>query len=66
MTDVMPRAKRIHKAAQVNPSGQVSALCYKTPRAINLRRESWTLLDDAVTCKRCRAILKTHAGAAND
>lgn len=35
----------------------VSALCFKRPRAINLRVASWSNRVEAVTCKKCLAIL---------
>lgn len=39
--------------------GNVSALCYNRPRVINLARgQSWTIRPDAVTCPRCRKLLK--------
>ena len=49
--------KIIHRAAQVNPYGGVSALCFKKPRAINLKMALWSIRDPAVTCKKCIKIL---------
>ena len=42
-----------HKANKINPKGDVSALCFKEPRKINMKTESWTITDSAVTCKKC-------------
>jgi len=50
--------KPYHFAGKIRADGAVSPLCAKTPRALNLRRESWTLIKSAVTCKRCIAALK--------
>lgn len=48
-----------HKAVKFAPNGDASALCSERPRAINMRTSTWTLRDEAVTCKRCLAKLKT-------
>ena len=48
--------KVYHKAALMRPDGAVSPLCAKKPRALNLRRELWTLRWEAVTCQRCLAM----------
>ncbi len=49
--------KVYHRFAGFSARG-VLALCYKRPRAINLRRGySWTLRDEAVTCKKCLRLL---------
>jgi hypothetical protein len=50
-------AKIVHKADRVSISGAVSALCFKKPRAINLKLASWTNRDEAVTCKACKKVL---------
>jgi hypothetical protein len=47
-----------HFAAKVNASGGVSALCFVRPLAINLRRASWTLRREAVTCAKCQQLLE--------
>ncbi len=51
--------KIVHRAKHLHPDGSVSPLCATSTRAINTRRASWTLRDDAVTCKRCLSCLKT-------
>jgi hypothetical protein len=48
--------KVYHKAALMKPQGQVSPVCAKKPRALNLNRELWTLRWEAVTCKKCLAL----------
>jgi len=47
----------IHKATKVNQNGNVSALCFKSPRSINMKTSTWVLRDEAVTCPRCLVIL---------
>lgn len=49
--------KLYHRAKLVTEAGQVSALCFTTPRPIDLTRARWTIRDEAVTCPRCRIIL---------
>jgi hypothetical protein len=57
-------AKLIHRANKVNNRGDASALCYLTPRPINLRVASWTIRDEAVTCPKCKALMTDLAIAA--
>jgi len=45
--------KIVHKAKLVSDKGDVSPLCAKTPRTIDLVKESWTLRDSEVTCPKC-------------
>lgn len=49
---------KTHMAKLVSPAGQVSPLCAKTPRPINLIYSTWTLDRDAVSCPDCRAVLQ--------
>jgi hypothetical protein len=49
--------KTYHKAAKINDIGQASALCYSIPKAIP-NTETWTLRNEAVTCKKCLKHLK--------
>lgn len=60
MSQRVPEVKVIHKAALINEDGEVSALCYKRPRRIDLRRSTWTIRDHAVTCENCIAVLKAR------
>lgn len=48
-----PYQKIFHRAAMIAADGRVSALCFKRPQAINLRRALWTTTDSAVTCPKC-------------
>jgi hypothetical protein len=57
-----PRQKDYHKAALIRDNGDVSALCFKRPRAIDLRLALWTTDDRAVTCPKCRALLESRPG----
>ena len=46
-----------HIAKHIRADGAVSALCYKTPRPINLKRgQSWVLEAKRATCPKCRKI----------
>jgi len=49
--------KLYHMADKVNQRGGVSALCFAKPKAIDLTRALWTNRKEAVTCKKCLAIL---------
>lgn len=52
-----PFRKTYHKASKVNAKGEVSAVCYPTPRPIP-DNERWTIRDEAVTCGKCKRILE--------
>lgn len=56
-TDPYHDKKIYHKADKMSELG-VSALCFKRPQAINLKRALWTLRDEAVTCGKCKKILE--------
>ena len=49
--------KLYHFTAKINANGDVSALCYKVPRAINLKIALWTNRSEAVTCPKCKRAL---------
>lgn len=51
-------SKIIHRGTMVDPDGNVSALCFRTPHAIDLRKASWTTRDEAVTCSKCQLVMK--------
>lgn len=48
---------KIHMAKLISANGNVSPLCAKRPRAINLKVASWTNRPEAVTCPKCIALL---------
>ena len=52
-----PRLRAYHRATKIRNDGSVSALCFKSPRAIDMRRATWTIRDEAVTCPKCARIL---------
>lgn len=54
-------SKKVHLGKKVNARGQCSALCFDPPRAINMKRESWTLDESAVTCSDCRSVIELSA-----
>ena len=47
-----------HMARKINEVGGVSALCFKSPRAINLAISCWTIHPWAVTCPKCAKLLR--------
>jgi len=55
--DVISSERKYHFANKFSERG-VSALCFPTPRAIDLKRATWTIRPDAVTCKKCLKLLK--------
>lgn len=59
----LPPLRVRHRGALVNAKGGVSALCFKTQRAIDMKRASWTLIDSGVTCAKCRSAIARKAAA---
>lgn len=57
LTGAALKPKKVHLADKIASTGAVSPKCARTPRAINLKRESWTLRKQAVTCKGCLAAI---------
>lgn len=65
-----PYRKPVHRAKLISSGGrQVSPLCAPTPKALDLRRNDWTLIDGAVDCVAClhaiHAIQRRNAEAAS-
>ncbi len=60
-----PKAKVYHRADKIAPNGDVSALCYQRPRPIDLRKASWTIRDEGVTCPKCLAEMDRRLDAAS-
>lgn len=61
----MPKAKVYHRASKIAPNGDVSALCFARPRAIDLSKALWTIRDEAVTCPKCLAEMdRRHESAS--
>jgi hypothetical protein len=52
-----PRRKVCRAPHLISDDGAVSALCFAAPRAIDLRRATWTNRREAVTCPKCRRLL---------
>lgn len=55
--------KLVHRAKLIRGDGGVSALCFAQPRKIDLGRATWTNRDEAVTCRRCLALMEFIAAA---
>jgi hypothetical protein len=59
--EIQQPSKRVfHLARMIDGRGEVSALCFSRPRAINLRRASWVLSPNRVTCPKCKRIIRAH------
>ena len=54
----LPPTRIRHMADKVNARGDVSALCFPTPRAINMKRETWVTDQKAVTCEKCLMLIR--------
>lgn len=53
MSLVFPRVRKYHYATFVRKGGAISALCFTRPRAIDMRKATWTISAAAVNCQRC-------------
>ena len=53
----LPPTRVRHRGAQIDHRGRVSALCFSPARAIDMKRATWVMNDDAVTCQKCRALI---------
>lgn len=49
--------RTVHKAKKIRFDGAASALCFTKPRAIDMKRATWVMHDDAVTCKKCLQLI---------
>lgn len=61
-----PGRRKRHRAHLIGPNGEVSALCFATPRPIDMRpssKETWTTDDRAVTCPKCKAAIAARKAA---
>jgi hypothetical protein len=47
------RVRIYHKAKLIDRKGRISPVCADPPKAINLKKETWTLRWEAVTCPKC-------------
>ena len=54
-----------HRGDKINAQGRVSALCFPTPRAIDMKRATWVMSDEAVTCPKCRALIAARLKTPN-
>lgn len=58
--------KVYHIAGALSTTGHVSALCYKSQRAIPQGRgQSWVLEPERATCPKCRQVAR-YAGLSTD
>lgn len=61
----LPPTRMRHRGDKVDRRGRVSALCFKEPRAIDMKRASWTLTDYGVTCPKCLAMIADRSKPPN-
>lgn len=66
VSSVRPQPKLYHMADMITDQGDVSPLCASRPRKIDLRRASWTIRSEAVTCQRCKMLLLEKAREPTD
>ena len=62
----LPPTRTRHRGNKINAKGRVSALCFQRPRAIDMKRATWVMSDDAVTCPKCRALIDARSMTPND
>lgn len=53
----LPPTRMYHRGDKIDARGRVSALCFPKPRAIDMKRATWTMQDGAVTCLKCKALI---------
>lgn len=53
ITGGRPPVRVMHMAARIREDGAVSAVCFSMPRAIDMKRSTWTISAEAVTCPKC-------------
>ncbi len=61
----LPPTRMRHRGDKINAQGRVSALCFPNPRAIDMKRATWVMNDDAVTCPKCRALIEARGKTPN-
>ena len=61
----LPPTRVRHRGDKINAQGRVSALCFPKPRAIDMKRATWVMSDDAVTCPKCRALILARPKGPN-
>lgn len=58
----LPPTRIRHRGDKIDGRGRVSALCFPVPRAIDMKRATWVMSDEAVTCPKCRALIAARQG----
>ena len=58
MMGIKPRKRVYHMADKMDGNGNVSAMCFKSPRPINLNVAWWTTAPEAVTCSKCKRAMR--------
>jgi hypothetical protein len=61
----LPPTRMRHRGDKINAQGRVSALCFPKPRAIDMKRATWVMSDDATTCPKCRALIEARSKTPN-
>jgi hypothetical protein len=60
----LPPTRIRHRADKIDHRGRVSALCFPVPRAIDMKRATWVMNDEGVTCEKCKALILERRAAA--
>ena len=55
--------KTIHYISKIRSDGASAALCFVSPRPINFKIANGSIRKEAVTCKKCKAIIATLGAA---
>lgn len=58
--------EKIYHFANLFSELGASALCYKAPKAINLKIALWTITENAVTCPKCLKKLRERTATKED
>ena len=61
----LPPTRMRHRGDKINANGGVSALCFPKPHAMDMKRATWVMSDDAVTCPKCRALIEARSKTPN-
>ena len=61
----MPPTRMRHRGDKIDQKGRVSALCFPRPRVIDMKRATWVMRDEAVTCPKCLALILARSMTAN-
>lgn len=61
----LPPIRVRHRGDKIDQRGRVSALCFSKPRAIDMKRATWVMSDEKVTCQKCLALITARKDSKN-